>query len=76
MQRQTKLRSKNKSESKDPPPTRAQHALSVHFQREHKVLCLFHATNHENSGVNTVNKRTEWMERKKKKAGVDLVFNY
>lgn len=26
------------------------------------VLCPIHATNHENSEVNTVNKGTEWMK--------------
>lgn len=53
--------------NKDPPPPEAQHALSVHFQKEH--ITLRHATNHENSEVNTVNRMDE-----KKISGVDLVL--
>lgn len=65
MQRQTVTKKKKGRQSeKDPPPSEAQHALSVLFQKEHRVLCPFHATNHENSEVNTVNKRAEWMKKK------------
>lgn len=76
MQRQTVTKRKRKWERKDPPPSEARHAHSVHFQKEHRVLCSFHATNHGNSEVNIVNKSTKWMKKKKiNKSGVDLVWS-
>lgn len=63
MQRQTVTKKKERQSEKIKIHQLQKHKMhSQCISKRNRVLRPFHATNHENSEVNNVNKRTEWMK--------------